>query len=238
MLNGIAEHNNYPKDQIIVSHQDLGDMEWDGVQDLVIEQANLFGFETVIEKRVDKNGYQENLLEYAERRGKWPSRSQRWCTSDFKRGPGDKVLRRLANQREAKNVLYIFGFRADESTDRAKKKRLSQNHRLSTKKRKVWEFNIVLHWDLERVWRVIINNSLPYHWAYDIGMPRLSCVFCIFAPKDALVIAGKKNPKLLDRYIATEKKIGHTFKNGFAIAEVKKLINNGYEPKAIPNWGM
>lgn len=30
----------------------------------------------------------------------------------------------------------------------------------------------------------------------DLGMPRLSCCFCIFSPRSALLLAGKHNPGL------------------------------------------
>ena len=49
------------------------------------------------------------------------------------------------------------------------------------------------------VWKDIKASGVPYHKAYDLGMPRLSCVFCIFSPPAALMIAGKQNPELLDR---------------------------------------
>jgi len=69
-------------------------------------------------------------------------------------------------------------------------------------------------------------------------MPRLSCCFCIFSPFDALVVAGKANPELLDRYIETERKIGHTFRSGLKIESVKIAIENNYQPKIISDWVM
>lgn len=69
-------------------------------------------------------------------------------------------------------------------------------------------------------------------------MPRLSCVFCIFSPFDALVIAGKENPELLDKYVQVEEKIKHSFKQDASLASVKEAIAEGYEPKTIENWIM
>ena len=69
-------------------------------------------------------------------------------------------------------------------------------------------------------------------------MPRLSCVFCIFSPFDALVIAGMHNRELLDKYIHVEDTIGHTFRHGFSLREVRDAIERGYEPKKIDNWIM
>ena len=58
-------------------------------------------------------------------------------------------------------------------------------------------------------------------------MPRLFCVFCVFAPKSALTIAGRHNPDLLDEYVAFEERIGHTFTHTMSIASVRDAIRSG-----------
>ena len=234
----LAKEQEYPSSNISVSHQDLGDMEWKGTKDLVIKQALLYGLQAIVSKRRDKNNYEEDLLEYVERRGMWPSNKQRFCTSDFKRDPGARVVTRLTKSYGKCNVLYVFGFRADESPSRRKKEVLCINKRLTTKTRTVHDFLPIHNWSLEQVWARIKSKQLPYHPAYDLGMPRLSCCFCIFSPFDALVVAGKANPELLDRYVEVEKRIGHTFKNNSSIASVKEAIEDGYEPKTISDWVM
>jgi len=234
----MADEQGFPKHRIVVSHQDLGDMEWYGTKELVKRQADLFGLDTYYSKRRDKNGFEESLLEYAERRGKWPSNQQRWCTSDYKRAPGGRVVTMHTKDAGKCMVLYVFGFRSDESPSRAKKEVLKINKPLTTKTRTVHDWLPIHDWDVKRVWSTIHKHQLPYHPAYDLGMPRLSCVFCIFSPFDALVVAGRANPELLDRYIAVERKIGHTFRDGFAIESVRDAIRDGYEPKNISDWVM
>lgn len=234
----LASAQGYPRERVIVSHQDLGEMEWKGTRELVERQCEVFGVKVRVSKRRDKGGYEESLLEYVERRKKWPSNKQRYCTSDFKRGPGARVVTELSKGMGECRILHVFGFRAEESPARGKKEVYKENVQLSTRKRKVYDWLPIHDWTGERVWRTIRENNLPYHPAYDMGMPRLSCVFCIFSPFDALVVAGKANPELLDRYIATEEKIGHSFRSGFAIASVKEAIDGGYEPKNISNWIM
>jgi 3'-phosphoadenosine 5'-phosphosulfate sulfotransferase (PAPS reductase)/FAD synthetase len=176
----IAKEQGYPMENICVSHQDLGKMEWAKTKELAEQQAELFGLPIYYSKRRNKDGYEETLLEYVIRRGKWPSKKQRWCTSDFKRGPGARIITALTKGKKNCNVLYVFGFRSDESPERSKKQVLKQNKRQSTLTRKVYEWLPIHHWSTERVWNVIRENHLPYHFAYDLGMPRLSCVFCIF----------------------------------------------------------
>lgn len=234
----IAKEQNYSFDKIVVSHQDLGEAEWKGTKELVKEQADLYGLKTYYSKRRDKNGYNESLLEYVERRGMFPANGTRYCTSDFKRAAGARVVTALTKDLGVCKVLYVFGFRKEESSARAKKGNLVYNKHRSSKKRSVYDYLPIHDWSTEKVWQVIKTNKLPYHFAYDLGMPRLSCCFCIFSPFDALVIAGKENPELLDKYVEVEEKIGHTFKNGMAIKEVKEAIVKGYEPKQIKNWVM
>ena len=221
-----------------MSHQDLGDMEWKGTKELVGQQSELFNLNTYYSKRRNFEGYEETLLEYVERRGKWPSNQQRYCTSDFKRGPGARVVTSITKGLKDIKVLYVFGFRREESPSRAKKEVLKVNKRLTTKARTVHEWLPIHDWTTAEVWKTIKENNLPYHPAYDLGMPRLSCCFCIFSPFDALVLAGKANPELLDRYVEVEKKIDHTFQDGTSIESVRDAIAAGYEPKQIANWVM
>lgn len=242
VMDGMAKEQGYPREKIVVSHQDLKRMEWKETRSLAKVQADLFGFKIYYSTRVNEAGQEEDLLGYVRRRKMWPSKNQRWCTSDLKRGPGGKIVTELTKHLKDSRVLYVFGFRAQESPDRAKKKTISINKKLSYMNaygsRIVRDYLPIRKWSTRKVWKVIKENNLPYHYAYDLGMPRLSCVFCIFSPFDALVIAGKANPELLDEYIEVEQEIGHTFRDGFAIESVRAAIQSGYEPKNVADWVM
>lgn len=229
----LADEQNYSRKNIYVSHQCLGESEWKGTKELAKEQADFFGLQFIVSKKRNAKGKEGTLLEYVERRRKWPSNKQRWCTSDFKRGPGARVVTSLTKNIGKCKVLYVFGFRAYESAARRNKKVFQINKRITTLTRTVHEYL-----STKKVWQTIKENKLPYHYAYDLGMPRLSCVFCIFSPFDALVIAGKENPELLEKYVSVEKKIGHTFRKGFPIESVQKAINNGYTPESVSDWIM
>jgi len=234
----LANEQNYPRNKMVVSHQDLGEMEWGGTKELAEQQAKLFGLDFHVSKQRNKEGKNETLLEYVENRGKWPSSQARYCTSDFKRGPGARVVTMLTKGMPKSKVLYVFGFRKDESPARAKKKVFEVNKRLSTKTRTVHNYLPIHTWSIFEVWAVIKENYLPYHPAYDLGMPRLSCRFCIFAPYDALLLAGYANPELLDQYVEVEKKIGHTFTQAFSLVEVKEAMERGDIPEAVQDWTM
>ncbi len=234
----MADNQLYNRDKIVVSHQDLGKSEWKGTKELLQKQSDLFGLKTYYSKRRNKDKYEETLLEYIERRGMWPSNKQRYCTSDFKRGPGERVVTMLTKPLGKCKVLYVFGFRKEESPARSKKEVLKRSTKLTTKKRIVDEYLPILSWSSKMVWSTIKNFNLPYHFAYDLGMPRLSCVFCVFSPFDALVIAGRANPELLDEYIAVQQRIGHLFRDKFSLEEVKQAIKDNYYPKTVNDWIM
>ena len=235
-INRLAELQDYPKSKIIVSHQDLGEAEWNGTTELARKQAELFGFPFYVSKQRNKYGEELSIRTYAERKKvpKWPDSKNRRCTSDFKRGPGARIVTAMAKDLGTKenpsSVLYVFGFRAQESSSRKAKPVFEENKKLTTLSRKVYNFLPIHDWSENKVWQVIKGNGLPYHPAYDLGMPRLSCCFCIYANKDALVLAGKHNRDLLDKYVETEQKIGHKFKADLSLEEVRDLIDSGYEP--------
>lgn len=175
----------------------------------------------------------------------WPGSKTRYCTSDHKRSQIAKVITAatkdaLDDGRASKDrpfrVLNAMGLRAEESPDRAKKPPLQKNEALSTQTRHVDTWLPIHDWKEDQVWKRIKERQLPYHYAYDLGMPRLSCVFCVFAPKSALTIAAKHNPELFQKYVDVEKKIGHTFRHNFSLEEVKKDGESGKAPEKGENW--
>lgn len=218
-----ADEQGIPKDRLVVSHQCLGRMEWPGTLALVQSQADYYGLELYVSRYRDKDKQEIDLLEYARRRGKWPSNTTRWCTSEFKRGPGGRVITHLSSISPG-SVLNVYGFRADESPARKKKPVFAPNTRFSTARRSVWDWLPIHEWTTEQVWSDIKSSGVPYHPAYDKGMTRLSCRFCIFAPRSALILSGRENPELLDEYCALELEMGHTFQNGKSLTDIREHI--------------
>ena len=226
------------RDRIVVSHQDMGRVEWQGTLDLVKAQAAHYGLRLEISKYRTCKGEEIDLLEHVRRHGKWPGAGPRYCTSDHKRLPGSRVITMLSREAPG-DVIQVMGFRAEESPARAKKVVLEREERLCTKTRTVLTWLPIHEWTQEQVWADIKASGVPYHSAYALGMPRLSCIFCIYAPKAALMIAGKANPELLAEYVAVEKEIGHSFQHNHPIADVQAAIARGDAiPKMTGNWNM
>lgn len=214
-------------DRLLAVHADLGRVEWKGTRELAITQCEHYGIPIQIVRR--EKG---DLLEQVEARGKWPDSANRYCTSDQKRDQAAKVIRALPGAR----ILNCMGFRKQESPARAKRKALSKDDRLSTAKRTVTVWLPIHKWTTDDVWKTIRASGVPHHPAYDLGMPRLSCVFCIFAPVQALRLAAKHNPELFAEYARVEAAIGHDFRKGFKIASIQD--NSPEQPEPIQNWTM
>lgn len=227
--------------RVVVVHCDLGRVEWAGTKTLAEEQARHYGyrFECVSNPR--------DFLERVEARGQWPGEATRYCTSEFKTNQVHKLFTRLADEVNAPlvaqgrrrvrvRILNCLGIRAAESDKRALKPPFVQdaetrNGEKPNGRRQVDTWYPVFHWSTERVWDVIRASGVRYHNAYDLGMPRLSCVFCVFAPESALLIAGHHNRALLSEYVRLEDRMSHTFKRDLALITIQQKLESGYVPQ-------
>ncbi len=226
------------KDRVIVVHADLGRVEWAGTKELAEEQAKMYGvrFEVVTRPQGD-------LLQYALERKKWPASNARWCTSDLKRSQIFRVMTKLVKELKHPagspvRILNCLGIRAAESPARSKKTPFERLLKATNGLRTVDQWYPIFDWSVEQVWSTIKASGVPSHRAYTLGMPRLSCVFCVFAPENALLLAGKHNRALLRQYVEVEQQIGHTFRKNFPIASIEAKLDAGVEPGMITTWEM
>lgn len=235
-----CDEKGVPRDRIVVAHQDLDHVEWPGSMDLARKQAEIHGVRFEVSRYRNIAGEEPGLLDYIRKRGKWPSSTTRFCTSEYKRSPGGRIITKLWRESQGP-ILQVFGFRAEESPARSKKPVFEKNNRFSTKSREVMDWLPIHEWRLGEVWKDIKESQVPYHWAYDKGMPRLSCSVCVFAPRQALLLAGKLRPELLKEYAELEKEIGHDFQHKKPIREILEALERGEEPdlKSMDgNWNM
>ncbi|MEW1701014.1 phosphoadenosine phosphosulfate reductase family protein, partial [Streptomyces sp. NPDC091278] len=236
-------------DRVVIAHADLGDtVEWDGTRHLAEEQARLLGvrFETV---RADGGDLLartiarfHTLKTKAEREAReqgrdpttvtvppaWPSSSARWCTSDLKRGPIRKLMTRLVNElglgRPAR-ILNCLGQRAAESAPRAKLATVEIDRPASNGRRHVTTWRPIHGWSDAAVWKEIARSGLPYHEAYDWGMSRLSCTFCVLGCEADVVLAARLRPQKAAHYITVETKVGTDFKHGLSMRQIVERAN-------------
>jgi 3'-phosphoadenosine 5'-phosphosulfate sulfotransferase (PAPS reductase)/FAD synthetase len=220
MLDYVAEQATAARvsGRVTVLHCDLGHVEWPGTAALAAEQAAHYGFR--FEKRSRVQG---PLLEQIRARGMWPSAKARYCTSDQKRAPARKLITELVAElgldRQAR-VLNCLGLRAQESRGRAAKPVLAVDRAASSGVREVTTWHPILHWTEDQVWERIRRSGVRHHPAYDQGMSRLSCSFCVLASRSDLECAARLRPDLAAEYVALEAEIGHQFRADMSIAQI------------------
>ena len=105
-----------PRQNLLAVHTPLGEVEWPGTIEHI--EATIPGGVPLVFAPIASG---KTLLDRIEERGRFPSASVRWCTSDFKRSPIERELRRYlkAHPRFGGRVVNCMGHRADESAARA-----------------------------------------------------------------------------------------------------------------------
>ena len=197
-----------PADQILVIHADLGRVEWEGNLDHI--RSTIRDLPLIVCRNERKD-----FLSMTRTRGMFPSPKNRQCTSDLKRGPIQREIRRYlaANPRFGGRVVDCIGLRAQESSGRAKKQPLvcaGPDDDRSAAGREWWTWLPIHDFDIDEVWSTIAAAGQQPHYAYALGMSRLSCCFCIMANQSDLTTAAKARPDLYREYVETERQIGQT----------------------------
>jgi len=235
----LSDRAHVPRSRLVVAHADLGRVEWPGTRELAQEQARHYGlaFHAVTRPQGD-------LLDHIARRGMFPSPTTRYCTSDHKRAQIWTLFTRLVDEAHAEaspypiRILSCMGLRAEESPARARRQPFARDERASNGRRHVDLWLPIHNWTVRQVWDRIHASGVRHHPAYDLGMPRLSCCFCIFAPRSALLLAGQHNPQLLAEYVEVERRIGHRFRLELPLAEIQEALANGEQPGPVLDWTM
>lgn len=175
----------------------------------------------------------------------WPSSDARFCTSDHKTVEVDKLITALAKEfKEGSKddrplkVLNALGIRAQESDNREKMDNFGKQK--ATRNQDIDRWYPIHQWSEKEVWEEIAESGVPFHKAYALGMRRLSCVFCVYANKEDLMIAAVNNPDLFETYLELEEKVGSDFKKGQPLAEIaaeiKRRRDEGYELNDMAEW--
>lgn len=155
----------------------------------------------------------------------WPTQFTRYCTSDWKTAVGRAFTQTLCDTLSLDRpalVLQVMGFRAQESTDRADRPVFGLNDKVTAPTiRRVWEWLPIHDLLLPDVWADIRDSGVPYHPAYDEGMARLSCRFCVLAGRRDLAIAVRMSPESAAAVVDVEQRTADAFQ-----AKIKKTVRN------------
>lgn len=254
-------------ERVVMVHCDLGRVEWKGTRELAEKHAAHYGVRFEVVSRVHKQGDLLVQIEergmFPDSQNRYCTSDQKRgqvdtlftvLTDEFRNRIIGRVAKKIrqedgseltaAELRDIKRrlrrcrILNCLGLRGDESPARAKKEAFTEAGRSSNGKRQVDHWLPIHGWTVEQVWATIKASGVEYHYAYKLGLPRVSCVFCIFSPKPALILAGHHNPDLLAEYVRVEQKIGHTFRVNQSLADIQAAVLAGEKPAAVADWVM
>lgn len=202
-----------PASQVVVMHASLGEAEWEGALEHAQQQADAAGLPFVVARSV------KTFFEMVEHRFKvrpgpnsscWPSAANRQCTSDLKRGPIEREIRRYAKARGFSKIVTCLGIRAAESPGRAKRPTFSHSARNSVAGRSWYEWLPIHDMPTAEVFATIARAGQKPHWAYAAGNERLSCVFCIMGSARDIAHGARQRPELFEKYLEIERRTGYT----------------------------
>jgi 3'-phosphoadenosine 5'-phosphosulfate sulfotransferase (PAPS reductase)/FAD synthetase len=202
-----------PKSQLIVIHASLGEHEWEGALELAKRQADAAGLPFIVARAV-KTLFEMVEHRYLVRPGPnsscWPSSANRQCTSDLKRGPIEREIRRYAKAHGFTKVVTCLGIRSAESPGRAKRPTFQRSARNSVAGREWFEWLPIHAMPTQQVFQTIADAGQSPHWAYAAGNQRLSCVFCIMGSPRDIANGAKHRPELFAKYLEIERRTGYT----------------------------
>jgi DNA sulfur modification protein DndC len=185
-----------PAAQIVLVHADLGEVEWTGAVAHI--EATTAGEPLHVCRA------RRGLLQMIAERGMFPSPSQRQCTSDLKRGPIERTIRRLG----VKLIVNCMGMRAQESAGRSKLVPFKVSERNSKAGREWYDWLPIHALSTDQVFAEIARAGQRPHWVYAAGMSRFSCYFCIMSSQADLTTAARLNPALYRKYVELEQQTG------------------------------
>lgn len=221
-----------PPEQLLFVHAPLTDAEWpDTIEHLratLPPGARLIFAPTASGK---------TLLERVRERGQFPDPKRRWCTSDFKTGPINRELRRWLKEHpeHAGQVVSCLGFRADESSERARKIAWSRLDRESIAGRHWYLWYPILDMSERDVYAEIAAAGQRPHWAYAKGASRLSCILCIYGSPEDWRIGARYNPRIYRDYCEAEDTLGHTLSpTRRTLPEITGIHPGGSQTAVLP----
>jgi 3'-phosphoadenosine 5'-phosphosulfate sulfotransferase (PAPS reductase)/FAD synthetase len=200
-----------PASQMLVVHATLGEMEWDGALELARDQAANAGVPFIVAEAIKTFlGMVEHRFAVRPTAPSFPSASNRQCTSDLKRAPIEREIRRYMKARGLKSIVNCMGLRAQESSSRAKLETFKLNARNSVAGRDWYDWLPIHSMTTVEVFASIAAAGQKPHWAYEAGNERLSCVFCIMGSQSDIRNGAKRNPALLAKYVELETRTGYS----------------------------
>src|SRR5262252_3792823 len=219
-LSLIETLKHVPADRVLVVHATFPE-EWPGALELARDQAAAAGVAFEVAHAIYKDGREKTFLNRVEDQmvkrpdaPPFPSIKNRWCTSELKTGPIEKVIRSYMKEHGFTKVVSAEGIRAAESTARRKRQpfveRTNPNDGLLGAGRQAWTWYPIFDMPTADVIPAIRAAGQEPNWAYIQGNERLSCQFCFLASENDLRNGARHNPELFRQYVELEQRTGST----------------------------
>lgn len=226
MLIYMVEVVGIPVEQIASVHADLGELEWKATEEKARSLAEHYGVEFFVVERAKGVKMTERFTQRAMThvlKGRFteegeltaspfPSKGERYCTSEYKTAPCRQMAEQIAIDRGlGKDVVHCLGLRAEESSDRGFRPALDSVTHMTKSGIDVWDWLPIQLLLEDDVFKMIAAANQEPHWIYGEGMERASCSFCIYSSPDDLVLAAKLRPDLYSVYVALEQHYGKRY---------------------------
>lgn len=194
--------------RVVAVHADLSRVEWPGSKELAAEHAAHYGVRFEVVKRE-----RDLLYQIEHERKKFPGPTTRFCTSEHKTAQVRKLFTRLVQEYDrAKGVgvrswkypgprvhiLNCLGMRADESTKRERMLPFEVGAKDDSNSYRCVDRWLPLHSRTEpEVWERNHAAGTRVHYAYKLGLPRVSCAFCLAGETEVVTRQGLRRVREL-----------------------------------------
>lgn len=152
------------------------------------------------------------------KKGMFPGRLHRYCTSELKVKPIGAVLDRIDPERRA---IVAVGIRADESAARAGLEEWEHDGNAMER----WLWRPLIRWTLDDVIAIHARHGVKPNPLYLRGTSRVGCWPCIYARKSELRMVAEESPERIDEIEALEREL-------FERMETRKVTNPEYAARA------
>lgn len=209
LVRDLADRQGVPREKLLAMYADTG-MEWHNAAEHVQALCKAAGVELVtvypVRPMIEKIRFRAERIKAS---GKdsvaFPCSTCRWCTSEQKVEPLDKLIRTFPGK-----LLKVTGERWAESKARSELPEFCTVPRVTCKTRQVFGWRPMLEFSESDIWAMVRETGVPRHVCYDMGCDRLGCAGCIFSSDRDLRIEMRENPHIFEALDRLEAEAGYT----------------------------
>ena len=201
----LADRQGVPRDKLLAMYADTG-MEWHNAGEHVNALCKAAGVELLtvypVRPMIEKVRFR---LTRTCGKNPFPSQFCRWCTSEQKRHPMDKLITKYSGK-----LLKVTGERWEESAARSNLTEFCIVPRVTCKTRHVFGWRPMLAFKEADIWEMVRETGVLRHICYDMGCSRLGCAGCIFNGDRQVKIEMRENPRIFEAIDRLETETGFT----------------------------